>query len=460
MLVALCYLAAMVGQFLKPHAFSDVDPPWLTVLQNLSLASFGLLPLAIGIALLRHRLYDIDRILNRTLVYAVLTAALVGTYLVSVLLFRLLLDPWVGRSDLAVAGSTLAVAALFRPVRSGIQGLVDRRFYRHSVRRRPVGGGVHRPAAAGGRPRCRRCRPAGRAPRHGRARPTCPCGCGARREAGDAGLDPGGAGSWSRRRRAGPAGVRPRRGPAPGGNSLPLTAAFLVGTLAFSVVGAIVAQHQPRNPIGWLFVALAVVEGWSGLAFAWASYSLEVAALPAATYAAWFATWASVLAPGFIAFCFLLFPDGRLLSPRWRVAAGSPWAVRDRRRPVRAGPRTARRTSRRSATRSASTRWQSLTALPEDLLFSPLLACAAAALVVRLRRSRGVERQQVKWFAYSAAMIPAFLIAGGTISALTGAADDSAMGHAFAFLFALILAGLPDLGRRGHPALPALRHRP
>ena len=131
-LVALCYLAAMVGQFLKPHAFSDVDPPWLTVLQNLSLASFGLLPLAIGIALLRHRLYDIDRILNRTLVYAVLTAALVGTYLVSVLLFRLLLDPWVGRSDLAVAGSTLAVAALFRPVRSGIQGLVDRRFYRHS----------------------------------------------------------------------------------------------------------------------------------------------------------------------------------------------------------------------------------------------------------------------------------------------------------------------------------------
>ena len=131
-LVALCYLAAMVGQFLKPHAFSDVDPPWLTLLQNISLASFGLLPLAIGIALLRHRLYDIDRILNRTVVYAVLTTTLVGAYLVSVLLFRLLVDPWVGRSDLAVAGSTLAVAALFRPARSRIQGLVDRRFYRHT----------------------------------------------------------------------------------------------------------------------------------------------------------------------------------------------------------------------------------------------------------------------------------------------------------------------------------------
>ena len=227
------------------------------------------------------------------------------------------------------------------------------------------------------------------------------------------------------------------------GNSLPLTAAFLVGTLAFSVVGAIVAQHQPRNPIGWLFVALAVVEGWSGLAFAWASYSLEVAALPAATYAAWFATWASVLAPGFIAFCFLLFPDGRLLSPRWRVAAWVSlglFAIVVARFALVPGPLSDFPAVRNPFGVDAL---EPLTALPEDLLFSPLLACAAAALVVRLRRSRGVERQQVKWFAYSAAMIPAFLIAGGTISALTGAADDSAMGHAFAFLFALILAGLP-----------------
>jgi len=129
-LVATCYLAAMLGQFLKPDSFSGDDPAWMTVLQNVSLASFGLLPLAIGIALLRYRLYDIDRILNRTLVYAMLTAALVGTYLVSVLLFRLLLDPVTGDSDLAVAGSTLAVAALFRPVRGRVQAAVDRRFYR------------------------------------------------------------------------------------------------------------------------------------------------------------------------------------------------------------------------------------------------------------------------------------------------------------------------------------------
>ncbi len=130
-LVATFYLAAMLAQFLKPAPFTDApDPGWLVVLQNLALASFGLIPVALAIALLRHRLYDIDRILNRTAVYAVLTAALVGTYLVTVLLFRLVLDPLIGSSDLAVAASTLAVAALFRPVRSRVQRAVDRRFDR------------------------------------------------------------------------------------------------------------------------------------------------------------------------------------------------------------------------------------------------------------------------------------------------------------------------------------------
>lgn len=227
------------------------------------------------------------------------------------------------------------------------------------------------------------------------------------------------------------------------GNSLSLTAAFLVGTLAFAVVGAIVAQHQPRNPIGWLFVSLAAVEGWSGLAYGWASYAFEVAALPGATYAAWFATWASVLAPGFIAFCLLLFPDGRLVSPRWRLAAWGSLAllaVIVARFALVPGPLSDFPAVRNPLGVDAL---EPLTALPEDVLFVPLIGCAAAGLIVRLRRARGVERQQVKWFAYSAALIPLFLAVGGALAAITGSPDDSAVGHGFAFLFALILAGLP-----------------
>jgi hypothetical protein len=87
-------------------------------------------PVATAIGILKYRLYDIDLIIRRTLVYGVLSALLAGLYFGIVLALQQVFSSFAGGSDLAIAVSTLAVAALFRPVRRRIQGIVDRRFYR------------------------------------------------------------------------------------------------------------------------------------------------------------------------------------------------------------------------------------------------------------------------------------------------------------------------------------------
>jgi hypothetical protein len=122
------YAAVLNGVFLVEGGVLGV----LGVLVDTALTSVGflLLAAAVGIAVLRYRLYEIDRIVSRTVSYGALTGGLVALYLLVVTLLRPLLEPLTGSSALAVAGSTLAVAAVFNPARRRLQAVVDRRFDR------------------------------------------------------------------------------------------------------------------------------------------------------------------------------------------------------------------------------------------------------------------------------------------------------------------------------------------
>jgi len=145
-------LTALVLRFRRSRGEEKLQMKWLTFGSCVALTSFvggivwdaasgnsapditfalgvAAIPLGAGIGILRYRLYDIDVIVNRALVYAALTAILAGSYLLLVFGLQRVL-PLSGDSDIAVAASTLAVAGLFRPVRTRVQRFIDHRFYR------------------------------------------------------------------------------------------------------------------------------------------------------------------------------------------------------------------------------------------------------------------------------------------------------------------------------------------
>jgi hypothetical protein len=114
----------------KTWGSADTLPLWFELLFSVVLLSFGGVPIAVGIAVLRYRLYDIDLLINRALVYGSLTVVIAVSYEAAVVVLQHLFRTLTGQeSQLAVVASTLAIAALFKSLRRRIQDFVDRRFY-------------------------------------------------------------------------------------------------------------------------------------------------------------------------------------------------------------------------------------------------------------------------------------------------------------------------------------------
>jgi hypothetical protein len=122
--------AIFVLSFIQPVVVSTFGleaSAWLFVLQHIAFLS---VPLAIGIAILRYRLYDIDHLINRTLVYGVTTATIAVAFFAGIVVLQAILRPFTNGSEIAVAVSTLVSFALFQPLRARVQAGVDRRFNR------------------------------------------------------------------------------------------------------------------------------------------------------------------------------------------------------------------------------------------------------------------------------------------------------------------------------------------
>ena len=195
----------------------------------------------------------------------------------------------------------------------------------------------------------------------------------------------------------------------------------LASIVGWGAMGALVASRQPRNPIGWLFLSIAVAAGLDADSYAYAIGGLSgTLSLPGIRWAAWVHDWVShvIFPSGLLLFVFLLFPYGRLPSPRWRwlaitagvwTAVGATLSMID---PELVGNRgLLPSVPNPLAVRAIGAAWEGWLGGTFILGGVGLLLAAATASIIRLRRAKGDERQQMKWFA----------LAGGiTVLALAG----------------------------------------
>ena len=190
---------------------------------------------------------------------------------------------------------------------------------------------------------------------------------------------------------------------------------FRLIILVFATIGALVAARRPRNPIGWIMAGAAVPLAFSGVAHGYAVYALfaDPGSLPGGDVMAWLASW--IFLPSLFVLpplLFLLFPTGRVLGPRWRpvgwlIALGTlaivpAWTLP----PGPLGEGAFEEVANPVGVEGAGPLLDTVGGLGWFALAAGIVA-SAASMVVRLRRSRGVERQQLKWVATAAALFAA-----------------------------------------------------
>ncbi len=201
---------------------------------------------------------------------------------------------------------------------------------------------------------------------------------------------------------------------APGGPDVGQVALLAGFQLVMATLGALIVQRHPRNPIGWIFIVVALLFGVAGAAGSYGS--IAGASLPGAGIAAWAATIASgPVLFGALAFLFLLFPSGRLLSSRWRWAAlGTAAAL------VLVALSEATLPGPLQSYASVSNPFGIEPLGPilqavfggAALLLLLMVAVAAVSLVVRFRHSQGQEREQLKWVASATAAVATLFLSG------------------------------------------------
>jgi len=194
----------------------------------------------------------------------------------------------------------------------------------------------------------------------------------------------------------------------------------LVTLLTFSVVGAIVASRHPRNAIGWIFCSIGLEVGIQALATGYAEYWLASGSgsRSLGETAAWFATWLWILlvcVP--TSFLLLLFPDGRLPSPRWRPVAWcaglgissfvAGYALDAG--PLEDFPQIANPYGIDSPV-------VGVVRVAAGFVVAGSIVASAVSLVIRLRRAGSEQRQQIKWLAYGGAVVVGTLFVAGFIS--------------------------------------------